>query len=337
MKNMRIFAALLALATTGTLAAQDLIVKTDATQIEARVLEITPEQVSYKRFSNPDGPTYRLPIGEIDSIRYANGETERFRPAKPTAEELARTPQTLPANPPRYVMPVPTQEAAVAAEPHDPAQTPQTLPADPPRYVMPVPTQEQQPAAASQEERYARRYEIGEYYNENGIQGVVCSLNEERTHGLVISLDERYLTWSSFDKSDARLIGTDDMDDGRVNMEKVAAYIAANGGSWDDFPAFQWCREHGEGWYLPAVNEILAAGNNYNGGSRMKYNRQARNRFNEALKSHGGKRMDRLAYYYSSTEKNEKMALTSHMDMEPPFVVEIAKHTKFLVRAVHRF
>ena len=305
MKNMRIFAALLALATTGTLAAQDLIVKTDATQIEARVLEITPEQVSYKRFSNPDGPTYRLPIGEIDSIRYANGETERFRPAKPTAEELARTPQTLPANPPRY--------------------------------VMPVPTQEQQPAAASQEERYARRYEIGEYYNENGIQGVVCSLNEERTHGLVISLDERYLTWSSFDKSDARLIGTDDMDDGRVNMEKVAAYIAANGGSWDDFPAFQWCREHGEGWYLPAVNEILAAGNNYNGGSRMKYNRQARNRFNEALKSHGGKRMDRLAYYYSSTEKNEKMALTSHMDMEPPFVVEIAKHTKFLVRAVHRF
>lgn len=44
-----------------TAAAQDLIVKTDATKIEAKVIEITPEAVRYKRFSNPDGPTYVLP------------------------------------------------------------------------------------------------------------------------------------------------------------------------------------------------------------------------------------------------------------------------------------
>lgn len=127
------------------------------------------------------------------------------------------------------------------------------------------------------------------------------------------------------------------MSDGQANMAKVAAYIEANNSSWADFPAFEWCRNKGEGWYLPSINEIMAIGNNYNGGTRMKYDRQTRNRFNNALKEHGGKRMDRLVYYFSSTEKDEKTAYTSHMDLEPPFVVEIPKHNKFLVRAVRRF
>ena len=39
-----------------TAAAQDLIVKTDATKVEAKVTEITPDAVRYKRFSSPDGP-----------------------------------------------------------------------------------------------------------------------------------------------------------------------------------------------------------------------------------------------------------------------------------------
>ena len=37
--------------------AQDLIVRTDSTRIEARVTEVSPETVRYKRFSIPDGPT----------------------------------------------------------------------------------------------------------------------------------------------------------------------------------------------------------------------------------------------------------------------------------------
>ena len=36
-------------------AAQDLIVKKDAARIEARVTEIAPDVVRYKRFSTPDG------------------------------------------------------------------------------------------------------------------------------------------------------------------------------------------------------------------------------------------------------------------------------------------
>ena len=45
----------------------------------------------------------------------------------------------------------------------------------------------------------------------------------------------------------------------------------------------------------------------------------------------------RLYYYFSSTEKNDREALTSHLDLQPPYLVEIPKSSKFLVRAVHRF
>ena len=92
-------------------------------------------------------------------------------------------------------------------------------------------------------------------------------LSDDRQHGLVISLDEIYLHWSEFRKPDLRVIGTDNRSDGSVNMEKVAAYIAENNLSWDDFPAFKWCREKGEGWYLPSIDELLNIGHNYSGGT----------------------------------------------------------------------
>ena len=198
-----------------TAAAQDLIVKTDATKVEAKVTEITPDAVRYKRFSNPDGPTYVLPVADIDYIRYANGEKERFRAA-----------ETVPAVPLTPATPVAAAPAAQA-----PVQQ-----AAPVQYV-------------------AKEYQIGEFYDQNGVKGVVCMLTEDRRHGLIISLDEIYLPWSEFRKPDLRVAGADDRIDGMGNMEKVAAYIAENNLSWDDFPAFKWCRDKGEGWYLPAIDE----------------------------------------------------------------------------------
>lgn len=279
--------------------AQDLIVRTDSTRIEARVTEVSPETVRYKRFSNPDGPTYVLPVAGIDYIRYANGETDRFR--QPAA----------PAPAPDASVAVPTPASATSSAPAAPAALPV-------QYEL-------------------KRYAVGDYYDFNGVKGVVCKVTEDGLHGMVVSLDEVMIPWSVFRKPDLRTVGAVDRTDGRVNMQTVARYIAENGLSWDDFPAFKWCREQGEGWYLPAIDEVLAIGNNFNGGTRMHYDRQARNRFNDALKEHGGKRMDRLVYYFSSTEQDEKSVHTSHMDMKPPYVVGIPKYNKFLVRAVHLF
>lgn len=290
--------------------AQDLIVRTDSTRIEARVTEVSPETVRYKRFSNPDGPTYVLPVAGIDYIRYANGETDRFRqPAAPAPAPDASVATPAPA-------PAPAPDAPVAAP--APAPAPAAPAALPVQYEL-------------------KRYAVGDYYDFNGVKGVVCKVTEDGLHGMVVSLDEVMIPWSVFRKPDLRTVGAVDRTDGRVNMQTVARYIAENGLSWDDFPAFKWCREQGEGWYLPAIDEVLAIGNNFNGGTRMHYDRQARNRFNDALKEHGGKRMDRLVYYFSSTEQDEKSVHTSHMDMKPPYVVGIPKYNKFLVRAVHLF
>lgn len=296
--------------------AQDLIVRTDSTRIEARVTEVSPETVRYKRFSNPDGPTYVLPVAGIDYIRYANGETDRFR--QPAA----------PAPAPAVAAPVPGTPAAPAAAPDAPvaAPTPASATSSDPAAPAALPVQYE-----------LKRYAVGDYYDFNGVKGVVCKVTEDGLHGMVVSLDEVMIPWSVFRKPDLRTVGAVDRTDGRVNMQTVARYIAENGLSWDDFPAFKWCREQGEGWYLPAIDEVLAIGNNFNGGTRMHYDRQARNRFNDALKEHGGKRMDRLVYYFSSTEQDEKSVHTSHMDMKPPYVVGIPKYNKFLVRAVHLF
>ena len=357
--------------------AQDLIVRTDSTRIEARVTEVSPETVRYKRFSNPDGPTYVLPVAGIDYIRYANGETDRFRqpaapaPAPAVAAPVPGTPAApAPAPDAPVAAPVPGAPAAPAPDAPVPAPAPEVaapVPGTPaaPAPAVPVPGTPAAPApapdapvaaptpasatasapaasdpaapAALPVQYELKRYAVGDYYDFNGVKGVVCKVTEDGLHGMVVSLDEVMIPWSVFRKPDLRTVGAVDRTDGRVNMEIVARYIAENGLSWDDFPAVKWCREQGGGRYLPAIDEVLAIGNNFNGGTRMHYDRQARNRFNDALKEHGGKRMDRLVYYFSSTEQDEKSVHTSHMDMKPPYVVGIPKYNKFLVRAVHLF
>jgi hypothetical protein len=249
--------------------------------------------VSYKRFSNPDGPTYILPVSDIRYIQYANGEKEYFTDTQP--------------------------EQGVDIVAVAPAPTPQPQPVQvPPQSIN-------------------KTFEIGDIYDYNGVKGIVCSLSEDKQHGLIMSLDEVYSKWNIYNKGDFCLAGADSAKDGAANMEKIAAYVAQNNLSWGDFPAFKWCRDKGEGWYLPSIDELLIIGNNYNGGTRYVFNRQARQSFNDSLKINGGKGMNRLVYYFSSTEIDEKNAYTSHMGTETPFVINIPKNSSFLVRAVRKF
>lgn len=293
MRQLLLLLLLCPLATT--LWAQDRIVKCDNTQIEARVLEITLKEVSYKRYSNPEGPTYRLPVEQIRYIEYPNGERDTFTSA-----------------------PEPEKEAPTVAATTATSATP-----------TPTPTQE---------EYLLKRYSIGDYYEKGAVKGVVLEVTPDGQHGLLISLDEVATHWDTFEKGAYRLTGVDDKQDGRKNMEAMARYIAEQGLSWEDFPAFHWCREQGEGWYLPAIDELLTIAFHFNGQTRAVYNRQPRQRVNNALKEHGGKRLDRLYYYYSSTELDDKMVQTAHMDVKPPYLEPMKKHgMTVLVRAVYRF
>ena len=58
--------------------AQDLITKRDGTDIQAKVLEVTTNEVKYKLFDEPDGVTYTARKSEILMVRYESGRKDIF-------------------------------------------------------------------------------------------------------------------------------------------------------------------------------------------------------------------------------------------------------------------
>ncbi|MBQ5394598.1 MAG: hypothetical protein IIU62_06155, partial [Alistipes sp.] len=265
-----------------------------------------------------------LPVAQISYIRYADGFVENYNhtkaapatPAAPAPKKAEETPAPAP-------QPAPVQQPA-----------PQPTPAP-----QPAPAPSPQPQAAPAVPMgYEVTYEVGQYYDYMGVRGVICHVTPDGKHGLVLSLDEVMIDWSTFRKGSLCEVGATSATDGEANMAAVAKYIADNNLSWDNFPAFKWCREKGEGWYLPSIDEMLTISNNYNGGNRLRNDRHARIAFNDSLKNHDGARMDNKCYYFSSTEHSDRVALTTHFGLQPPYVMyDVDKWNKFLVRAVHKF
>ncbi|MEJ8801812.1 hypothetical protein [Pontibacter sp. H249] len=58
--------------------AQDIITKRTGEKVEAKVLEISTDEIKYKRYSNLEGPTYVVPKAEIMLIQYEDKTTEAF-------------------------------------------------------------------------------------------------------------------------------------------------------------------------------------------------------------------------------------------------------------------
>jgi len=63
---------------------QDVIVKKDGSTIISKVLEVTPDNIKYKKLSNLNGPTYTINVVDVMAVNYANGEKETFDKAQET-------------------------------------------------------------------------------------------------------------------------------------------------------------------------------------------------------------------------------------------------------------
>lgn len=61
-----------------TTSAQDIITQKDGSDIQAKVIEVGINQISYKKYSNLDGPTYVISKDNILMITYENGEREVY-------------------------------------------------------------------------------------------------------------------------------------------------------------------------------------------------------------------------------------------------------------------
>lgn len=100
-----------------------------------------------------------------------------------------------------------------------------------------------------------KTYQVGDIYNENGVKGIVVKTSDGGRHGLIMSLKFSKDKWLK-DKDVKFSTGAFDEEDGAKNTEAIAKYISENGKTWEDFPLFNWCRSLGEGWYIPAKEEM---------------------------------------------------------------------------------
>ncbi|MBR2352178.1 MAG: PEGA domain-containing protein [Alistipes sp.] len=130
-------------------------------------------------------------------------------------------------------------------------------------------------------------YKVGDLYDDGKKQGVVFEVSEDGRHGKIVSLtqSENRIPWTSDEDEQKRLIGADDEYHGANNMAKVEQIP-----NWQSkYPAFAWCATLGEGWYLPAREELLAI---YRSIEKL----------NAALANNGA---EIASFYWSSTEYNK--------------------------------
>ncbi|MGM9764607.1 MAG: hypothetical protein ACI3ZQ_11355 [Candidatus Cryptobacteroides sp.] len=145
-------------------------------------------------------------------------------------------------------------------------------------------------------------YEAGDYYPVpdvdlsdpaavEEIEGIVFSVDGTGEHGKIFSLTEgSALQWSLGGTVDY----TDDKDDGWNNFKTIETLENAVSGQ-TQYPAFAWAAGLGEGWYIPALNELLAI-HSLRGDLSVK-----KNALNKKLTDVGGTAFSDW-FYYSSTE-----------------------------------
>ncbi len=312
---MKIFIILAALLLTHSAMAQDLLVKRNGEQMNVRVLKITKKKVQFVRHGT-ELPVYTLPISDIEYIEYPMGDRDTFgrnatiAPKGTNAVASATASQTDSGNKDKW-------HGAVT-----PPNGPSTI------HPVTVPTQQNS----------VRTYSIGDFYDKDGVKGIVALIYDNGEHGVVISLEEACLPWSTLHRKKLKATGANSKHDGEANMRAIEQYIAQNNLSWEDFPAFKWCRDRGEGWYLPSLNELWSAGTMYMGGTRTASNRKFRKRYNENMELAGGIPLSNIMIYHSSTEdKDARYAYYSHMNSEPPYTNSGYKADDLFVRAFHKF
>ena len=138
-------------------------------------------------------------------------------------------------------------------------------------------------------EIYQSRYAVGDYYNENNVEGVVYVLTSG-FHGGIVSLDETEAQWSTETITTKAIYQSN----GPNNMNAIRAIA----GWYEKYPAFAWCETKNTNgvtdWYLPARSELeIVLDNIY--------------LINSGLTGHGGTTL-KTSSYWSSTQSNSSNA-----------------------------
>lgn len=168
-------------------------------------------------------------------------------------------------------------------------------------------------------------YAVGDYYEQDGVAGIVYKVAQDGKSGMLLSLEEGDCAWAW----DMALTGANSKTDGQFNLAAVSAV-----GNWKErYPMFKWCADLGEGWYVPSVDELYDLYLAFNG--KMGANNTAMQTFfNNCITSNGGVALAGKAYR-SSTETEEYFALLVNFADGGKF--DDYKAYRYSVRAVRSF
>lgn len=159
-------------------------------------------------------------------------------------------------------------------------------------------------------------YALGDFYNQNGLKGIVVKVDASGMHGTIMSLESSKDFWIS-DNDFKFETNAFYEDDGMKNMDAIEAYVNSGKATWANFPLFNWARSLGNGWYIPSKNEALEIWVNMNGGNdayswtRSRFIKNDFEKFDASQRKFGGSPLvDNRLYigtnepytWYTSTE-----------------------------------
>ncbi|MDR3327945.1 MAG: hypothetical protein LBT04_07500 [Prevotellaceae bacterium] len=81
------------------LQAQDIILKSDGEEIQARVTEVGTSVIKYQKFSNLSGPVYSIVKSKVFMITYESGDKDIFGRTKEPVQQAQATPPAVEKSP----------------------------------------------------------------------------------------------------------------------------------------------------------------------------------------------------------------------------------------------
>lgn len=174
-------------------------------------------------------------------------------------------------------------------------------------------------------------YQIGDYYQNDTLQGIVFFTTAGGSTGLMVSLDETFLPWCYPDHINKET-GATNVRDGWYNIN-----ILMNNFDLSHYPAIQWSHrkntwhlvydEHKpitrKQWYVPSSAEL-------------RYLLQNQDAVNATLRAKGFPTLEGKTYW-SSTETGTRAAAAAHRQDDKVVINDSLKTQTFYVRAIRTF
>lgn len=174
-------------------------------------------------------------------------------------------------------------------------------------------------------------YKVGDYFKEGLAKGIVVAIDDETgTSGLLMSLDEAELMWSTEYEIVTGAVEVS-MEDGHINCESIKSYFP----DWAvTYPAIAWCSKKNPGsltsWYLPAGHEIENIWNVFHDN---------KSEINATLVENGGAELSFGAsdHYWSSTDAGPAIAYAYSFETGEIDYYACDKMLEHRVRCVRKF